>query len=207
MYRPASNAVDEVVGWQLLADRRAGHLVTAAAGSLDATVLPYVVDVERRRVLAHLARANPQWRTAADANALLIATGADAYVSPSYYATKAETGKVVPTWNYTTVHAHGVLRIHDDIEWLRDLVDRLTTMHEHTRDDPWAITDAPADYIDRNLKAIVGVELVIERLEAKQKLSQNRSAEDVAGVIEGLSRGTTDERAVAADMAGLDRST
>ena len=207
MYRPASNAVDEVVGWQLLADRRAGHLVTAAAGALDATFLPYVVDVERRRVLAHLARANPQWRTAADANALLIATGADAYVSPSYYATKAETGKVVPTWNYTTVHAHGVLRIHDDIEWLRDLVDRLTTMHEHTRDDPWAITDAPADYIDRNLKAIVGVELVIERLEAKQKLSQNRSAEDVAGVIEGLSRGTTDERAVAADMAGLDRST
>ena len=105
-----------------------------------------------------------------------------------------------------TLHAHGILRIHDDVEWLRDLVDRLTTMHEHTRDDPWAITDAPANYIDRNLKALLGVELVVERLEAKQKLSQNRSAEDVTGVIEALSRGTTEERAVAADMTGLDRN-
>ena len=206
MYRPAANVVDEETGWQLLADTRAGHLVTAAEGALDATFLPYIVDAKRGRVLAHFARANPQWRSAAGAHAMLIATGADAYVSPSSYATKRQTGKVVPTWNYTVVHAYGVLHVHDDIEWLRQLVDRLTNLHERTLDTPWAITDAPAEYIERNLKAIVGVELVVDRLEAKRKLSQNRSAEDFAGVLEGLRHGDVNERATAEDMAGLDRS-
>jgi transcriptional regulator len=200
MYRPAPNVVDEATGWRILAGRRAGHLVTSDAGSFNATFLPFLVDVDGRRVLAHVARANPQWRSADGAGALLIATGADAYVSPSYYATKQQTGKVVPTWNYTTVHVHGVLRIHDDTEWLRDLVDRLTNLHERERERPWSISDAPADFIDRNLEAIVGVELVVDRLEAKRKLSQNRSPEDIAGVVEGLSRGDAAERAVAADM-------
>ena len=200
MYRPAANALDEETGWQILAGSRAGHLVTADAGSLDATFLPYLVDLEGRRVLAHLSRANPQWRTADGGRALLIASGADAYISPSYYATKAETGKVVPTWNYTAVHVHGVLRVREDTEWLRDHVDRLTNLHERYREVPWAITDAPAEYIDRNLRAIVGVELIVDRLEAKRKLSQNRSADDIAGVVEGLSRGDGSERAVASEM-------
>ena len=200
MYRPAANAVDEEAGWQLLAAMRAGHLVTAEGGSLDATFLPFLVEVDHGRVLAHVARANPQWRAADGARALLIASGADAYVSPGYYATKQQTGKVVPTWNYTTVHVHGILRVHDDIDWLRDLVDRLTDLNEHGREDPWSITDAPADYIDRTLKGIVGLELVVDRVEAKQKLSQNRPVEDVAGVIAGLSRGDAHERAVADDM-------
>jgi transcriptional regulator len=204
MYRPAANAVDEEAGWQLLADSRAGHLITAAAGDIDATFLPFVVDVQGRRVLAHFARGNPQWRIAHNTNAMLIATGADAYISPGYYATKQETGKVVPTWNYTLVHAHGVLRVHDDVDWLRDLVDRLTNLHEQNRDDPWAITDAPADYIDRNLKAIVGVELIVERLEATRKLSQNRTAEDFTGVVAGLSHGDPQERAVAREMQRID---
>ena len=199
MFRPAANAVDDSTGWEILAGLRAGHLVTAAAGSLDATFLPFLVDVDGRRVLAHVARANPQWRTADEAPGLLIATGADAYISPSYYATKQETGKVVPTWSYTAVHVHGVLRVHDDTDWLRDLVDRLTNLNEHGREDPWSITDAPADYIDRALEAIVGLELVVDRLEAKRKLSQNRSAEDIAGVVAGLSRGDAGERAVAVD--------
>lgn len=200
MYRPTANAVDEQAGWDLLAGIRAGHLVTAEAGALDATFLPFLVDVERRRIVAHVARANPQWRTADGARALLIASGADAYVSPSYYATKRETGKVVPTWNYTVVHAHGVLRVHDDPVWLRALVDRLTERHETGREDPWATTDAPADHIERTLKAIVGLELVVDRLEAKRKLSQNRSADDIAGVIAGLTAGDAGERAVADDM-------
>jgi transcriptional regulator len=199
MYRPAANAVDDKTGWQILAGSRAGHLVTAA-GSLDATFLPFLVDLDGSRVLAHFARANPQWRTADGTRALLIASGANAYISPSYYATKQESGKVVPTWNYTAVHAHGVLRVHDDIEWLRDLVEQLTNLHESDREIPWAITDAPAEYIDRNLKAIVGVELIVDRLEAKRKLSQNRSADDIAGVVAGLSRGDATERAVASDM-------
>ena len=200
MYRPAANVVDDEVGWQILASARAGHLVTAVAGSLDATFLPFLVDVDGRRVLAHFARANPQWRSADGARGLLIASGADAYISPSYYATKRETGRVVPTWNSTVVHVHGVLREPDDADWLRALVSRLTDLHERGREEPWAVTDAPAEYIDGNLKAIVGVELVVDRLEAKRKLSQNRSAEDIAGVVDGLARGTASERAVAGDM-------
>jgi transcriptional regulator len=200
MYRPAANVVGDETGWQILAGARAGHLVTAEAGSLDATFLPFLVDVDARRVLAHFARANSQWRSADGARGLLIVSGADAYVSPSYYATKRETGKVVPTWNYTVVHAHGVLRVHDNVDWLRDLVGRLTDLHERGREEPWAITDAPAEYIDRNLRAIVGVELVVDRLEAKRKLSQNRSSEDIAGVVDGLSGGTAIERAVAGEM-------
>ena len=200
MYRPAANAVDGATGWQVLAGIPAGHLVTAQPGSLDATFLPFLVDVDAHRVLAHFARANPQWRSADGTRALLIATGADAYISPSYYATKRETGEVVPTWNYTVVHAHGVLRVHHDTEWLRDLVSRLTDLHERSREDPWAVTDAPAEYIDRNLKAIVGVELLVDRLDAKRKLSQNRSTEDIAGVLTGLSSGTFNERVVASDM-------
>lgn len=182
VYRPAPNIVDEEVGWEILATMRAGHLVVAVDGSLDATYLPILVDASDRRVLVHLARANPLWRRADGASGLLIATGADAYVSPSYYPSKQETGKVVPTWNYTLVHAHGTMRVHHDPAWLLDQVDRLTDRHEQHRDEPWAITDAPPDFIDRTLKGIVGIELVVDRLEAKRKLSQNRSAADHAGV-------------------------
>lgn len=205
VYRPAANIVDEETGWRILADSHAGHLVTAKADSLDATFLPFLVDIVGRRVLAHVARANPQWRSADGVSALLIASGADAYVSPSYYATKRETGKVVPTWNYTVVHAHGTLHVHDDVEWLRDHVDGLTDEHELTREEPWAITDAPADYIDRHLKAIVGIELIVDRLEAKRKLSQNRSSDDIAGVVTGLAHRNARERAVAADMAAREQ--
>lgn len=200
MYRPQANIVDDECGWEILGSSHAGHLVTAAGNSLDATFVPYLVDTSGRRVLAHIARANPLWRSADGAAGLLIVTGADAYVSPSYYATKRETGRVVPTWNYTVVHAHGMMRVHHDADWLHEQVDRLTDRHEQHRDEPWAITDAPADYIDRNLEAIVGIELVIDRLEAKGKLSQNRSANDFAGVVAGLAHGDPQERAVARDM-------
>ncbi|MEX2298501.1 MAG: FMN-binding negative transcriptional regulator [Dongiaceae bacterium] len=135
----------------------------------------------------HLARANPQWRDSRlDRPALAIFQGPHAYVSPSWYAEKAATGRVVPTWNYSVLHVYGRLAIHDDPAWLRAFLTDLTARHESGRNPPWAITDAPADYIERQLKGIVGFEMTIERIEAKAKLSQNRSEADRNGVIAGL---------------------
>ena len=121
-----------------------------------------------------------------DAEALIIYQGADAYIRPGWYPSKTEHGKVVPTWNYVAVHAYGVLRFVREPDALRRHLARLTATHEGARAQPWSITDAPADYIEKQLGAIVGVEIAITRLEGKWKMSQNRSAEDVQGVIEGL---------------------
>jgi transcriptional regulator len=118
--------------------------------------------------------------------ALAIVTGPDTYVSPSWYAAKAEHGKVVPTWNYSVVHLRGRIVVHDDADWVRALVTRLTDRHEGQREDRWHVTDAPEDYVTKNLRPIVGLELVVESVEAKAKLSQNRSDEDRAGVADGL---------------------
>ncbi|RYC13902.1 FMN-binding negative transcriptional regulator [Nocardioides zhouii] len=162
------------------------QLVTVGAdGVPDATFLPVLWEGDR--LVGHLARANAHWRRIVDGSpALAIVTGPDTYVSPSWYATKAEHGKVVPTWNYSVVHLRGRIVVHDDPEWVRALVTRLTDRHESSRDEPWAVTDAPADYIDKNLRPIVGVELLVESVEAKAKLSQNRSDEDRSGVARGL---------------------
>ena len=138
-------------------------------------------------MVGHLARANAHWRRIVDGSpALAIVTGPDAYVSPSWYATKVEHGKVVPTWNYSVVHLRGSVVVHDDAEWVRALVTRLTDRHESPRDVPWAVSDAPDDYIEKNLRPIVGVEVVVSSVEAKAKLSQNRSDSDRAGVASGL---------------------
>ncbi|HTU52894.1 MAG TPA: FMN-binding negative transcriptional regulator [Acetobacteraceae bacterium] len=138
-------------------------------------------------LVGHVARANPQWRaSAADVQALAIFPGPDAYVSPSLYATKRESGKVVPTWNYVAVHAYGRLTFFDDPRELHALVSRLTAAHEAGRAAPWAVTDAPADFIASQLKGIVGFRIEIARLEGKWKMSQNRPMADRLGVIEGL---------------------
>jgi transcriptional regulator len=135
----------------------------------------------------HLARANPQWgESLLDRPALAIFQGPHAYVSPSWYPEKAATGRVVPTWNYSVLHIYGRLSIHDDVAWLRAFLKDLTARHEGGRNQPWAITDAPADYIERQLKGIVGFEMTIERIEAKAKLSQNRNEADRSGVVTGL---------------------
>jgi transcriptional regulator len=139
------------------------------------------------RLLGHVAIANTQWQTAAaGAEALAIVAGPQAYISPSWYESKARHGRVVPTWNYETVHLTGTVAFHQDTEWLRAFVTRLTTLHESVREHPWAVSDAPPEYIDGQLRAIVGVELTITSMEAKQKLSQNRSELDRAGVVTGL---------------------
>ena len=187
MYVPAFNRVDdEDVARAMVARAGAGEVITVGPDGYPlATLLPVLWS--GGTVRAHFARANPHWSAIADDSpGLLVVGGPQAYVSPSWYASKAEHGRVVPTWNYTTVHLTGRVRVHDDVAWLRDLVTALTHTHEDSRERPWAVTDAPAAYVDGQLRGIVGVELVVERVEAKAKLSQNRSEQDRAGVVEGL---------------------
>jgi transcriptional regulator len=134
----------------------------------------------------HLARNNDQWKRPVRGEALVILHGPDAYITPNWYASKAEHGRVVPTWNYVTAHVYGELRVHDDPVWLEALVRRLTELHESSEPRPWTVDEAPEKFVAGQLRAIVGVELVISRIEAKVKMSQNRPAADVDGVIAGL---------------------
>lgn len=169
-----------------------GALVMRGPDGLDANHIPFEIDPEPGpfgTLRGHIARANPLWREQPpDATALVIFQGPDTYVSPSWYATKTDTGKVVPTWNYAVVHAHGAVRFIDDRTWLRGFVEKLTTRHESPRREPWRITDAPPDYIESQLGAIIGLEIPIARLVGKWKVSQNRPAADREGAAEGLSR-------------------
>ena len=193
MYIPAYHEPDEETVRELFRNQGAADLVTATTDGLLATMLPFLYDQPGSRpgigelgaLVGHVARKNPQWQIPA-LEAMVIVRGPDAYISPAWYATKREHGRVVPTWNYVTAHVYGRLVIHDNVEWLEALVRRLTEHHEAGRSHPWSVDDAPADYFAGQLRAIVGVEILIERIEAKAKLSQNRSAEDVAGAIAGL---------------------
>ncbi|MEO6680863.1 MAG: FMN-binding negative transcriptional regulator [Pseudomonas sp.] len=191
MYTPSSFAIDNLqdLHQQILATRLA-VLVTHGEQGLQASHIPLLLEAEQGpngTLYGHLAKANPQWKELQNgAEALVIFAGADAYVSPGFYPAKAEHGKVVPTWNYVAVHAYGVAEVFTDADRLHHLVSALTDRHEASRAQPWKVTDAPADYIDGMLRAIVGFALPIERLEGKRKLSQNRSAADIAGVREGL---------------------
>ncbi|MFJ3154395.1 FMN-binding negative transcriptional regulator [Pseudomonas protegens] len=191
MYLPRA-FVDEDLArlQQLILGSRLATLVTWGALGLQASHLPLLLDPGQGAngtLYGHLAKANPQCaELAAGAEALVIFTGEDAYVSPSFYPSKAEHGKVVPTWNYVAVHAYGQPEVFSDPERLLKVVGGLTERHEAGRPQPWKVADAPADYLDSMLRAIVGFALPIQRLEGKRKLSQNRSAEDIAGVREGL---------------------
>ncbi|GAA2384377.1 transcriptional regulator [Catellatospora methionotrophica] len=189
MYTPAHFTPDEAAVRELLTEHGAGDLITATADGLVASTLPFVYDPDSGPhgvLLGHLARNNDQWSRPVLGEALAILRGPDAYVSPSWYAAKAEHGRVVPTWNYAVVHAYGELVVHDDDAWTGALVRRLTDKHEGRRPAPWSVDDAPAAFVAGQLRAIVGVELRISRLEAKWKLSQNRSPADVDGVVAGL---------------------
>jgi transcriptional regulator len=164
--------------------RRIGFATLVTQG-LDANHLPMLLQDGVLR--GHVARANPVWKAGAG-EALAIFLGPHAYVSPNWYPSKAETGKVVPTWNYITVHARGAINWVQDADWLRVHVGALSTAHEAGREQPWSVSDAPASYVDGLVRAIVGFELTISKLEGKWKLSQNRDAADQAGVSDGLTR-------------------
>jgi transcriptional regulator len=200
MYVPEPFAADEAAALALLKARPFGALVTLAEGAPVAVQVPFMAKGEPLRLLGHVARANPIWRTGGGAG-LMIVQGADAYVSPSLYPSKADHGRVVPTWNYEAVHAHGMIEWFEDRARLLALVEAQTDRFEADRERPWAVADAPADYMEGMLRAIVGFELRVERLEIARKLSQNRTAADRDGVEAGLSAAATpSERAVAAAM-------
>src|SRR5487761_68495 len=188
MYIPAHFAATAAAVDELLTRHGAADLITLTDDGLLATMLPfaYMPGVGEHGALSgHVARNNAQWRKPALGESLAIVRGPDATGSPSWYASKAEHGRVVPTWNYVTAHVYGRLVVHDDAGWVEHLVRRLTAKHEGARDHPWSVDDAPPPYVAGQLRAIVGVEVVISRIEAKAKLSQNRPAADV-GVVAGL---------------------
>ena len=191
MYVPPSFAEHDVaVMHDFIEAHPLGALVTSAADGMFATHLPLVLDRSRgtRGVLeGHVARANPHHQLVGEGTrALVIFTGADAYVTPSLYPSKQRHGKVVPTWNYVAVHAHGQIRLFREPARLRAHLERLTARHEAAQARPWSLDDSPAAYVDALLGAIVGIEIEIEQLDGKWKMSQNRPAEDVEGVIRGL---------------------
>ncbi|WP_457963243.1 FMN-binding negative transcriptional regulator [Arthrobacter sp. D1-29] len=204
MYIPAHFTAGPEALHALLTRPAAANLVTTTGNGMLATLLPFVYDPsvgEHGALQAHVARNNTQWSEPAVGESLVIIQGADAYISPSWYASKAEHGRVVPTWNYSTAHVYGKLVIHDDAAWLDSLVRRLTDRHEAASEKPWSVDDAPERYISGQLRAIVGVELLITRIEAKTKLSQNRPEADIDGVVAGLQASGQTESAADVERA------
>ena len=194
MYQPPHFREDRVeVQHDLIRAHPLGLLITAGPSGLIANPVPFLIDSDASThgtLRVHLARGNPQWHElrAVD-QCLVVFQGPQEYVTPSWYATKHETGKVVPTWNYVTVHTWGRPQIIEDAAWLRRQLDDLTLLKEGRRPQPWAVGDAPESFVAAQMKGIVGVEIPIDRIEGKWKLSQNRPEKDRAGVVIGLREG------------------
>ncbi|MBU6272131.1 MAG: FMN-binding negative transcriptional regulator [Betaproteobacteria bacterium] len=191
MYTPAHFRVtDPAVLHRIIREHPLGILVTPSGAGVDANHIPFEFDpsVGPAGLLAgHVARANPVWQECAGgADVLVIFRGNESYISPNWYPSKHETHRLVPTWNYEVVHAHGRLAVRDDERFIRGVVARLTRTHEAQEPRPWKMGDSPADYIDGMVRAIVGIEIAITRLEGKSKLSQNREARDVRGAAQTL---------------------
>jgi transcriptional regulator len=193
MYTPKYHALTNVAAMRAhIAEYPLGAWVCMAKSQLMANHIPFVLDVQHGahgRLLGHVSRANPVWRQLADgAPSVVMFMGPHAYITPSWYPGKHQHGKVVPTWNYVTVHAHGMARAIEDTERILDVINRLTDAQESRRDTPWRVSDAPAAYIDQMLKAVVGIEIKIERLEGRLKVSQDEDKQDRLGAVEGLRR-------------------
>jgi transcriptional regulator len=202
MYNPPHFAVeDRAEIYAMVRACRLANLVTAGASGLVATPLPMILDeagAENGVLYGHIAKANPHWKEAPQQDALAIFSGPDAYISPNWYASKARDGKVVPTWNYIAIHVYGPVEFFHEPERLLDVVARLTAMHEAGQPRPWSVADAPPEFIQSQLRGIVGIRIPITRIEAKRKMNQNRSAEDRAGVVRALSASASEtDRSVA----------
>jgi transcriptional regulator len=183
MYIPRQFALSDEETAAALAVAEFANLITHDRSGFIVTPLPLLYD--GRSLIGHVSRANPHWH-ADGRESVAVFSGPHAYISPTLYATKAETGKVVPTWNYEALNVHGRLVAHDDADWVRNLVTLLTDRHEQRRAEPWHVTDAPECYTRAQLRAIVGVELVISKVEGKAKMSQNQPERNRTGVAAGL---------------------
>ena len=205
MYVPKHFAMSDEDVQELLHRHGAGELVTYSAGTgLSATLMPFYFepgDGTLGTLHGHVARPNDHWRQEVVGEALVLLRGPDGYISPGWYASKREHGRVVPTWDYLTLHVYGTLRARDDAGYVRWVVEHLTAKHEAASEHPWSVSDAPEKYVEGQLRAIVGMELQITRIEAKAKASQNRPADDIDGVVAGLRTGGHD--ALAAEVARL----
>ncbi|HET9159257.1 MAG TPA: FMN-binding negative transcriptional regulator [Caulobacteraceae bacterium] len=206
MYVPGHFAEqDEEVIWSLIESHPFALLVTHDAEGFHATHMPFLADREGRRLTGHIARANPQ-PARTDGEAMIVFSGPDAYVSPNWYPSKAADGRAVPTWNYEAVHLYGRLTWRDEPEWKRRHLTALSERFERDEPRPWTLAEAPADYLDKLFRGLIGLEFAVERIEAQRKLSQNRRA-DNDGVIAGLRRaGDAGSLAIAEAMEKLDRT-
>ena len=204
MYVPPAFREDDLAALHgTMRDARLANLVTATAEGLVATPLPLFLAPDEGAygtLYGHLARANPQWKLPPVGGAMALFQGPEAYVSPSWYPSKQEHGKVVPTWNYVAVHAYGPAEFFDDADRLLDVVTRLTDRHERPRAGPWTVADAPADFVRAQLRGIVGLRLPTARIEGKRKMSQNRNEADRVGAAAGLA---ASERASDREVAAL----
>ena len=185
MYIPRKFALTDEQTAAALAAAEFAHLVSRDPSGLLVTPLPLMYDAAAHSLVGHVSRANPHWH-ADGAESVAIFAGPHTYISPSFYETKIETGKVVPTWNYEILNVYGRLVVHDDRDWLHDLVTKLTERHEAGRPQPWQVSDAPAEFTESQLRGIVGVEIPIDKVEGKAKMSQNQPDRNRAGVIAGL---------------------
>ena len=197
MYVPNANREDRLeILHKLMEDQPFASLITVGSAGLFASHIPMVMEKNGAKgfLRGHLSRANTQWRDySPSVEALAIFSGPQHYITPSWYPEKQETGRVVPTWNYVVVHAYGYLKVVEDGEWLMAHLRQLTNIHEAGSPLPWRVRDAPADYVASQLKGIVGLEMAIERIEGKWKVSQNRSERDREGVAKGLAELNTTE--------------
>ena len=205
MYTPAYHAFNDIEKMRAhIAAHSLGAWVCHAHGQLIANHIPFVLDAKHGshgRLLAHVSRANPVWRQLiGGAPSVVIFMGPSAYITPSWYPGKRQHGKVVPTWNYVTVHTHGMARAMEDTCWILDVLNRLTDTQESQRTEPWKVSDAPSAYIDKMLRAVVGIEITIDRVEGRLKVSQDEDEQDRRGTVEGLQHSTDASTQVLASL-------
>ena len=199
VYIPRKFALTDEQTAAALAAADFAQLVSHDPSGMSVTPLPLMYDESSHSLIGHVSRANPHWH-ADGAESVAIFSGPHTYISPSFYVTKAETGKVVPTWNYVVAHAHGVARAIENHDWMLNMLNRLTDTHEARRSVPWSIGDAPSLFIDKLMRAIVGIEIPIDRLEGKLKASQDEAMHDRLGTVRGLHKENCDESSAMADL-------